>query len=112
LRLLTRDHRLAAALGHGPLASAVTRAIGAVDALDLDAATVEAQDGDILVLCSDGLSDAVSDRDRGRPVPGDCARGRRAHRPALERGGRDNVSVIVVRAEDLQGERTLLNPAL
>jgi protein phosphatase len=114
LRLLTRDHRLAAALGHGPLASAVTRAIGAVDALDLDAATVEAQDGDILVLCSDGLSDAVSDREIAAAlVPGDCARVADALIDlALERGGRDNVSVIVVRAEDLQGERTLLNPAL
>jgi protein phosphatase len=115
LRLLTRDHRLAAAPGpHGPLASAVTRAVGAVDALDLDTATVEAQDGDVLVLCSDGLSDAVSDPEIAAAlVTGDCARAADALVDlALARGGRDNVSAVVVRAEDRLGERTLLNPAL
>jgi protein phosphatase len=115
LRLLTRDHRLAVALGvPGSFGSAVTRAVGAVDALDLEGATVEAHDGDILVLCSDGLSDAVSDREIAAAlVTGDCARAADALVDlALARGGRDNVSAVVVRAEDLQGERTLLNPAL
>jgi protein phosphatase len=115
LRLLTRDHRLGAASGSdGALGSAVTRAVGAVDALALDAATVEAHDGDILVLCSDGLSDSVSDREiAAAVVPGDCARAADALIGlALARGARDNVSAVVVRAEDLQGERTLFNPAL
>jgi protein phosphatase len=32
---------------------------------------------------------------------------------ALERGGRDNISAVMVRAEDLySGDRTLFNPAL
>jgi protein phosphatase len=115
LRLLTRDHRLAPASGaQAAAASAITRAVGAVDALDLDAATVDAHDGDILVLCSDGLSDAVGDREiAAAVVPGDCARAADALvELALARGGRDNISAVVVRAEDRQGERTLLNPAL
>jgi protein phosphatase len=115
LRLLTRDHRLAVALGvPGSFGSALTRAVGAVDALDLDVATVDAQDGDVLVLCSDGLTDAVSDREIAAAlVTGDCARAADALVDlALARGGRDNVSAVVVRAEDLQGEQTLLNPAL
>lgn len=115
LRLLTRDHRLAPARGaQGAAASAITRAVGAVDALDLDAATVDAHDGDILVLCSDGLSDAVGDREiAAAVVPGDCARAADTLiELALARGGRDNISAVVVRAEDRQGERTLLNPAL
>jgi protein phosphatase len=115
LRRLTCDHRLAAPAGaHPPRASAVTRAVGAVDALDLDAATVDVHDGDILVLCSDGLSDAVSDGEiASAVVPGDCARAADALVTlALARGGQDNISAVVVRAEDLHGERTLLNPAL
>jgi len=115
LRLLTRDHRLAGACGApGPFASAVTRAVGAVDALDPECATVTAYDGDMFLLCSDGLSDAVSDREiAGALVRGDCARAAAALvELALARGGHDNISAIVVRAEDTLGERTLLNPAL
>jgi protein phosphatase len=115
LRLLTRDHRLETAFGTpGAFGSAVTRAVGAVDVLDLDGAAVEAQDGDVLMLCSDGLSDAVTDQEIACAlVRGDCTRAADTLVDlALARGGRDNISAVVVRAEDLQGERTLLNPAL
>lgn len=124
LRLLTRDHSLIEELkSRGQLASdaihhrachGVTRAIGAVDVLDLDGATVAVEDGDMFVLCSDGLSNAVADKEMvDALVPGDCRRAADALIDmALDRGGRDNISAVVVRAEDLNADRTLFNPAL
>jgi protein phosphatase len=93
----------------------VTRAVGAVDTLDLDEEIVEVTDGDIFLLCSDGLSNAVSEQEIGSTLlPGNCPRASNALvELALKRGGRDNISAVVVRAEDLRsGDRTMFNPAL
>jgi protein phosphatase len=64
-------------------------------------------------LCSDGLSREVGDADIIRTLV--AASGRNAAQAlvalALQRGGRDNVSVIVVSVQDMWSEdRTALNP--
>jgi protein phosphatase len=58
------------------------------------------EDGDCLLLCTDGLNDMVKDEDiaellERHPSPAEAADALVAL--ALERGGRDNVTVVVAR---------------
>src|SRR5581483_11301751 len=46
-----------------PQRSVITRAVGTDPDVDVDAFTVEAQEGDLFLICSDGLSDMVEDED-------------------------------------------------
>ncbi|HYD96170.1 MAG TPA: protein phosphatase 2C domain-containing protein [Noviherbaspirillum sp.] len=100
---------------HHPARNLITRAVGAADALDVDSEAIEVADGDVFLLCSDGISNEVSEQEiRGALVTGDC---RQAASElvdiALARGGRDNISAVVARADDLNSnDKTVLNPAL
>ncbi len=126
LRQLTRDHSQIEelrqtgtisdedALRH-PARNLITRAIGAADLLDLDEGTLDGRDGDMFLLCSDGLSNEVSEQDMcDALVSGNCRQAAETLLAlALDHGGNDNVSVIVARADDLYStEKTVLNPAL
>jgi protein phosphatase len=98
-----------------PSRNMITRAVGAAGMLDLDNETIEVNDGDMFLLCSDGLSNEVSEQEmRTALVPGNCQHASDVLVDlALNRGGRDNISVVVVRAEDLDSsDKTMLNPAL
>lgn len=125
LKQLTRDHsqmeelraqgyltgQEAAHPGH----NLITRAVGAVDTLDLDQGSLLVADGDIFLLCSDGLSNLVGEEAIARALlSGNCEQSAKILIDlALKGGGRDNITVVVVRAEDLDsGDMTLLNPAL
>ncbi|MGE5649735.1 MAG: PP2C family protein-serine/threonine phosphatase [Bacillota bacterium] len=126
LRQLTRDHSQAeeyrARSGFDPAAglrriarNTITRAVGAADTLELEEETIDACAGDMFLLCSDGLSNEVSEQEICNALlPGDCLYASETLIDlALEHGGRDNISVIVVRAEDPDSdEQTVLNPAL
>lgn len=122
LQQLTRDHSQAAALqARGVDAAAasvganmITRAIGASDTLDVEVTSLSTRDGDLFLLCSDGLSNPVPEQAiRDTLACGDCAHAAQALvGMALANGGRDNVTVVVVRASDPIGDRTLVNPAL
>ena len=76
----------------------ITRAVGVDVTLDIDLALGTVETGDCYVLCSDGLTAHCSDADILDAVSGRMAQ------PAcdlmiettLERGGTDNVSVVVV----------------
>jgi len=125
LRQLTRDHSQVEALKslgvitdeearHHPAQHMITRAVGATDLLELDDDAIEVADGDIFLLCSDGLSNEVDEADM-LTVLNTAAH---ADAPdllvslALQRGGRDNITAVVVRAEDpYAADKTLLNPA-
>jgi len=126
LKQLTRDHSQVERLKarglitaeearHHPAHNTITRAVGAAPTLDLELLTLEIGDGDVFLLCSDGLSNEVEDAqiaellDLGHePVTTADA----LLKSALAHGGRDNVSVVVIRAEDMGGgsDMTLLNP--
>lgn len=122
LQQLTRDHSQAAALQARGLdaaaaavgANMITRAVGASDTLDVEVTTLGTRDGDIFLLCSDGLSNPVPEQDIHDTLAcGDCAHAAQTLVGlALANGGRDNVTVVVVRASDMSSDRTLLNPAL
>jgi protein phosphatase len=97
-----------------PGANMITRALGAAAMLELDEIQVQVSDGDIFLLCSDGLSNAVgADAMFGALTSGDCAQAADTLiRLALAAGGRDNISVVVVRADDVEPDQTVLNPSL
>jgi len=126
LRQLTRDHsqveelkargQLSAqeALNH-PGRHLITRAVGAMDTLELDADRIDLHDGDIFLLCSDGLSNEVSDEEMGGVLAsGDCGQAvAQLVELALQRGGRDNISVVAAQAEDIFClDKTQINPTL
>ena len=114
LRRLTADHSFVADLVRSgaisaeeaaahPLRNALTRSLGTGTAA-VERTTFEAWPGDRVVLCSDGLPDAVSEEEISAALvrhPGDPESAARALVvAALEAGGPDNVTAVVV---DLKG---------
>ena len=109
VELLTTDHSVVAALveagqlnwdeaGMHPQSNAITRAVGVGDVLELDKIRGEALAGDRFLLCSDGLNKYASIAEVGRAlsnVPIEVVSDQLVQL-ALDRGGADNVSVIVV----------------
>jgi len=111
LEQLTQDHSLAEELPYFEIptdkkkaerqhCNVITRAVGADPVLELDVVEFDVMDGDGFLLCSDGL-----DKEAG-PIEieeileiGDCReRAESLIALAMERGARDNVTVIVVQA--------------
>lgn len=84
-----------------PQRNIITRALGTGPAVEPDFYSGNLQLGDVLVLCSDGLTGHVADQEilllAGDNPPQIAAQ--RLIDLANERGGSDNISVIVVRAE-------------
>ena len=87
-----------------PQRSIITRALGPEPSVEVDTRTFRARAGDVYLLCSDGLTTMVAEeRDRG-----DAARHRRLRdagealiAAANEAGGRDNITVILFRLEEV-----------
>jgi protein phosphatase len=46
-----------------PQRSVITRAVGTDPDVDVDGFTIEAEDGDVFLICSDGLSDMIGDEE-------------------------------------------------
>ncbi len=86
-----------------PQRNIITRALGTGPAVEPDFYTGGLQLGDVLVLCSDGLTGHVADQEilliAGDNPPNVAAQ--RLIDLANERGGSDNITAIVVRAEPL-----------
>ena len=114
LERLTRDHSLVEefvrqgkltpeqAEKH-PQRSVITRALGPEGDVDVDTFRVPARDGDIYLLCSDGLSGMVADGTladivgSGEPLD-EIADSLIA--AANDNGGRDNITAVLFRIED------------
>jgi protein phosphatase len=78
----------------------VTRALGVEDSVRLEAHLHEVEPGDIYLLCSDGLSDMLEDDAIARLLlrhDGLADAGRALVDAANQAGGRDNISLILVR---------------
>ena len=114
LRQLTDDHSLVGELvrrkelhprdaREHPQRHVLTRALGARRQVEADLAELTPQQGDVIVLCSDGLTQHVTDAEIARLAGGD-----EALEPLCEglielanaRGGLDNITVTLVRCED------------
>ena len=121
-RPVTEDHSLVAELvrsgdltraqaSEHPQKNLITRALGAEEEVEVDTTVVPVEPDDRLLLCSDGLSDMVPEPkmlDLLTSHPEDAERTARALvRAALDAGGADNITVVVVdvREEDPSAER-------
>ncbi|MGH7264474.1 MAG: protein phosphatase 2C domain-containing protein [Candidatus Rokuibacteriota bacterium] len=84
----------------GGLKNVLTKALGAREEVELDVVDHPLTDGDTVLLCSDGLTNMVPDPRIAEIVTGHAADVAAACRAlvteANDRGGRDNVSVILV----------------
>ena len=79
---------------------ALSRAVGPHDSVQVDTRLVQPEAGDILLLCSDGLTCVVDDREIGAVLVGGPDLAVAADRliaRANEHGGPDNVTVVLVR---------------
>jgi serine/threonine protein phosphatase PrpC len=119
LEQLTTDHSLVAELVESgmltpeeaerhPQRSAITRALGTEPTVEVDGFTIDAEPGDLFLICSDGLSSMLADGDMAAAIErssGDPARaGEALVAAANERGGEDNVTVVLFEMLDA-GER-------
>jgi protein phosphatase len=98
---VTTDHSLSNMMGTTAHSNVITNCIGGgckTSFLDMVQYTENVQPGDVFVLCSDGLNDMISDADiesillSGKNASALCD-------AAIEAGGYDNVSVVVIRVE-------------
>jgi protein phosphatase len=89
----------------------LTRALGIGDEVEVDMSELEINPGDLIVLCSDGLHGRVCDFEIARVVssasPSNAAK--KLVRMANDAGGRDNVTVVVAGARELEPERGRLS---
>ncbi|MBO9626690.1 MAG: serine/threonine-protein phosphatase [Microbacterium sp.] len=88
--------------GH-PYSNVITRAVGASELTAPDYLSLDVRAGDRFVICSDGLTKELTDYGiqhflREHSDPADAVRAMLS--AALENGGRDNVTLIVVQVDD------------
>jgi PPM family protein phosphatase len=113
---ITEDHSLVAELvrsgdltrdqaAEHPQKNLITRALGADEEVDVDTAILPIEAGDRILLCSDGLSDMVSETGISEILadsPDDPERAARVLlSAALDAGGNDNITIVVV---DVKGQ--------
>jgi PPM family protein phosphatase len=111
MKPITEDHSLVAELvrsgdltrdqaAEHPQKNLITRALGADEEVDVDTAILPIEAGDRILLCSDGLSDMVSEAGISEILAGSLDDPERAARgllsAALDAGGNDNITVVVV----------------
>lgn len=102
LQQLTTDHTLAELGYTGKEALHLSRAIGARGIVETDVTILEPRQGDVYLLCTDGLTRmlddaAITDVLSGEPDPNEAAA--LLVRKANANGGRDNVTAVVVRID-------------
>ncbi|MEO5373022.1 MAG: protein phosphatase 2C domain-containing protein [Alphaproteobacteria bacterium] len=101
---LTRDHSLyqewmdKGGNGLPPARNIITRCVGTLPETTADISVMNASPGETFILCSDGLTTSMEDNDILEIASSSsdvCSMCSRLVGAAIERGGRDNVTVIV-----------------
>jgi protein phosphatase len=90
-----------------PQRSIITRALGPEPNVDVDMITLDGVDGDVYLLCSDGLTSMLSEGEVEQiAASGGTLEdvGRALIAAANKAGGRDNITVILFRLEEVDGE--------
>ncbi len=110
IKQITKDHSLVEEMirmgGLGreearnhPDKNIITRAVGAGSTVEPDFFTVELEEGDVVLMCSDGLTNMLEDEEIRMIMSGARDIVEKAYKlveAANENGGRDNISVILV----------------
>lgn len=110
IRQITRDHSLveemirmggidrAAARNH-PDKNIITRAIGATDKVEIDFFKVELVPGEIVLMCSDGLTNMLEDEEIRMILNGQrdvVEKAEELVKAANNNGGKDNIAVVLI----------------
>ena len=118
LSRLTQDHSLVnelvqrgklteAEAEEHPQRSIITRALGPEPDVEVDTLTYPVRAGDVVLLCSDGLTSMVSEDQVAailRSATGLEAAATALIAAANQAGGRDNITVVLFRVEEVGGE--------
>jgi PPM family protein phosphatase len=114
---LTQDHSLVEELvrqgklteeqaAEHPQRSIITRALGIEGDVEVDTWSYSVRAGDVVLLCSDGLTSMIGEEQIVRVLDGETSLDRAADNliaAANEAGGRDNITVILFRLEETGG---------
>ena len=99
--MLARDPEAdAASLATHPMRHVLTNAIGAREETEVEIGERTLGAGDVLLLCTDGLYGGLDDETLARSMRRDVAVAVAAQQlldAALERGGQDNITVLLLR---------------
>ncbi len=110
MRQVTRDHSLVEEMVRmgelskeeartHPDKNIIMRAVGVQDTIAIDFFEVELQDGDMILMCSDGLTNMLEDEEI-RTILESCSeieeKVERLVEAANENGGKDNITVILI----------------
>ena len=118
LTRLTQDHSLVEELvrqgklteaqaAEHPQRSIITRALGIELDVEVDTWTYPARAGDVVLLCSDGLTSMIDEDQIAEILGSEPSLERASERlisAANEAGGRDNITVVLFRLEDVGGQ--------
>lgn len=119
IRQITRDHTLVeelikngsidreSALSH-PQKNVLMKAVGADDSVAPDLHEIEVYEGDIFLICSDGLTHYLKEFELGDLLSKDTeleASLNLMTELALERGGADNITAVAIKIENQGGDR-------
>lgn len=113
IRQITRDHSLVAemvrmgnldreAARRHPNKNIITRAVGVDNTIDIDFFTEELADGDIVLMCTDGLTNMLEDEEICSILNARKELDRKASElvdAANSNGGKDNIAVILVQLQ-------------
>ncbi len=110
IRQITRDHSLVeemvrigeidreSARTH-PDKNIITRAIGAAEEIEIDFFEIELQKSDVILMCTDGLTNMLEDRDIRKIMKGQrdvAGKAEELIKGANNNGGKDNIGVIII----------------
>ncbi len=110
IRQITRDHSLveemvrmggldrAQARNHRDK-NIITRAVGVSDTVEVDFFSVELEQGDLVLMCTDGLTNMLEDEEIRMILNGArdvVEKSQKLVKAANENGGRDNITVVLI----------------
>ena len=116
LEKLTRDHSLVDELvrqgkltpeeaNEHPQRSVITRAVGPEAHVEVDTTTWQAKAGDVFLICSDGLTTMIGESEILATLQSSATLEDAGHAlidAANDAGGRDNITVVLFRVEEIE----------
>ena len=113
IKQITKDHSLVAKVveegaitpeeaENHPRRNVILGSLGSEDEVDVDIFKVQGEPGDIILLCSDGLTNYVREKDLAEVIEGNSLEDAPSVLISLAnaRGGGDNISVVLIRIND------------